>query len=275
MALFELETMYCELEGPLAHLRLNRPAVHNAANWAWVNDLVTVTEYLARQSEIHVVIVSGKGKSFCSGLDVKELAQGNLSPDWFTTWERGVIQLEKLDAITIAAIQGYCLGGGLQVALACDLRISATNAVFSIPAVREGVIAALGPMRLARLIGAGPAKQLCLLGRRFTPEEGLALSLISEVVRPEQLEARALTLAYELLEIPFPALKHTKRQINAAFETDTDHALKTFDIAQQECLVSADHQAVMTRYRAEHEERQRQKRVNGSFSPKDLEGHAS
>lgn len=259
----ELETMRCELSGPLARLRLNRPEVHNAANWAWVSDLVTAMEYLEQQSEVHVVIVSGEGKSFCSGLDVKELAQGNLSPDWFATWERGVMALEGLDAITIAAIQGYCLGGGLQVALACDLRIASTDAVLSIPAVREGVIAALGPMRLARLIGAGPAKQLCLLGHRFTPAEGQALHLIGEVVPPDQLEVRALALAQELLEIPFTALKYTKQQIASAFEVDAGTLMAEFVEAQEECLRSPEHQAVLVRYRAEQEERRRRKQAGG------------
>jgi len=259
----ELETMRCEVNGPLARLRLNRPEVHNAANWAWVKDLVTATEYLEQQNEVHVVIVSGEGKSFCSGLDVKELAQGKLTPDWFATWEQGVMGLQGLEAITIAAIQGYCLGGGLQVALACDLRIAASDAVLSIPAVREGVIAALGPMRLARLVGAGPAKQLCLLGHRFTPAEGQALHLIGEVVPPDQLEARTLALAQELLEIPFTALKHTKLQIDSAFEVDAGTLMAEFVEAQEECLRSPEHQAVMVRYREEQEERQRRKQAGG------------
>lgn len=257
----ELETMRCELNGPLARLRLNRPEVHNAANWAWVNDLVTATEYLGQQSDVHVVIVSGEGKSFCSGLDVNELAQGNLTPDWFATWEQGVMGLQELDAITIAVIQGYCLGGGLQVALACDLRIAAADAVLSIPAVREGVIAALGPMRLARLIGAGPAKHLCLLGQRFTPAEGQALHLVGEVVPPDQLETRALAIAQELLEIPFTALKHTKIQIDSAFEVDAGTLMSEFIEAQEECLLSPEHQAVMVRYRAEQEEHLRRKQA--------------
>jgi len=112
--------MLCELDGHLAHLRFNRPEALNAANWQWVQDLVVATDYLAQSAETHIVIVSGAGRAFCSGLDTKELAKGNLSIDWFETWERGVIALTNLKAITIAAIQGYCLGGGLQVALACD-----------------------------------------------------------------------------------------------------------------------------------------------------------
>lgn len=247
MPTLALETMYCETDGPLARIYLNRPEVLNAANWAWVQDLVTVTDHLAQRPETHVVIVSGKGRAFCSGLDVKELAQGKLSLDWFITWERGVSVLASLNAITIAAIHGYCLGGGLQVALACDLRIASTDAILSIPAVREGVVAALGPMRLARLIGAGPAKRLCLLGHRFSAEQGLDLGVIDEVVSPAQLEERALELAQELLAIPFTALLHTKRQIDSAFTRDT--TLDELRVAQEECLRSPEHAAVMAEYR--------------------------
>lgn len=259
MATLELETMRCEVNGPLARLRLNRPEALNAANWAWVNDLVTATEYLASTPEAHVVIVSGEGRAFCSGLDVKELAQGHLSVEWFATWERGVVALANLEAITIAAVHGYCLGGGLQVALACDLRIAATDAVMSIPAVREGVVAALGPMRLARLIGAGPAKRLCFLGRRFGPEEALALGLITEVVAPDALEAHTLALAAELLDIPYTALLHTKRQIDRAFTEDNDALMEEMLAAQEDCLRSPEHAAVMEEYRAAQLQRQQQK----------------
>ncbi len=248
MATLELETMRCEVEGHLGRLRLNRPEALNAANWAWVNDLVSATDYLAR-SEARVVIVSGEGRAFCSGLDVKELAQGHLSLEWFATWERGVIALADLPAITIAAVHGYCLGGGLQVALACDLRIASTDAVLSIPAVKEGVVAALGPMRLARIVGAGLAKQLCLLGRRFTAEEALAFGIVMEVMPPANLKERSLALAQELLAIPFTALRHTKRQIDQAFSQDTATLLKELLVAQEDCLRSPEHAAVMAAYR--------------------------
>src|SRR5712691_5380856 len=251
MQTLELETMRCELDGPLARLRFNRPEALNAANWTWVQDLVTATDYLAQSRETRVVIVSGEGRAFCSGLDTKELAQGNLTIDWFETWERGVTALENLNAISIAAIQGYCLGGGLQVALACDLRIAATDATLSIPAVREGLVAALGPMRLARIIGAGPAKQLCLLGHRFSAEEGKSLGIISEVCDPMLLEERALALADELLAIPFTALKHTKHQVDHAFDQDFDTLLHEMVENMEDCLRSPEHKAVMADYLGE------------------------
>lgn len=259
MSTLELETMRCELDGPLARLRLIRPQALNAANWTWVRDLVKATDYLAHRSETRVVLVSGEGRAFCSGLDVKELAQGNLSVEWFATWEQAVTALTSLNAITIAAIQGYCLGGGLQLAIACDLLIASTDATFSIPAVREGVVADLGPMRLARMIGTSRAKYLCLLGRRFSAQEGLALGIIHEVVAPDELEQHALNMAQELLTIPFTALRHTKRQIDRAFEQDVATLTNEMVAAQEDCLYSPEHAEVMVTYRQEQVERQRQK----------------
>jgi enoyl-CoA hydratase/carnithine racemase len=259
MPTLELETMRCELDGPLGRLRLNRPEALNAANWAWVRDLVKATDYLARSSETRVVIVSGEGRAFCSGLDVKELAEGNLSVEWFATWEQGVTALANLNAVTIAAVQGYCLGGGLQLAIACDLVVASTDAILSIPAVKEGVVADLGPMRLARLLGMARAKYLCLLGRRFSAQEGLSMGLISEVVAPGELEQHVLEMAQELLAIPFTALRHTKRQIDLAFEQDVAALTNEMVAAQDECLRSAEHAEVMVAYRREQAERKKQK----------------
>lgn len=259
MPTLELETMRCELDGPLARLRLNRPEALNAANWAWVQDLVKATNYVAQSSETHVVIVSGEGRSFCSGLDVKELAQGHLSTAWFDVWERGVSALANLPAITLAAIQGYCLGGGLQLAIACDLLVASTDAVFSIPAVKEGVVADLGPMRLARMLGTSRAKYLCLLGRRFTAQEGFEMSIVHELVEPGDLEQHTLALAQELLTIPFTALRHTKRQINQAFEQDVATLTSEMVAVQQDCLRSPEHASAMAGYREEQARHKRQK----------------
>lgn len=250
MSTVELETMRCEVNGPLARLRLNRPQVLNAANRAWVQDLVTATDYLAHRAQVRVVLVSGEGRAFCSGMDTKELAQEKLTVEWFETWERGVTALAELDAITIAAIQGYCLGGGLQLALACDLRIASTDAILSIPAVKEGIAAYFATVRLARLIGAAAAKELCLLGRRYSAQEGLALRLITEVVPPVMLEERALALAQELLSIPFPALLYTKRQIDRALGQDIESLLNEMTAMYEDCLRSPEHAAVKAELKA-------------------------
>ena len=261
--MLKLETMSCQVDGPLARLHFNRPEALNAANRAWVQDFMTTTGYVAQNSDIRVVIVSGEGRAFCSGLDVKELAQGNLNVEWFAAWEHAVTTLANLPAITLAAIQGYCLGGGLQVAIACDLLVASTDAIFSIPAVKEGVVADMGPMRLARLVGVARAKYLCLLGRRFSAHEGLSMGLLHEVVAPADLEQRVLDLAQELLAIPFTALRHTKRQIDRAFEQDMTMLTNEMIAAQEDCLRSAEHAEVMVAYR----EAQRRRAHNQTTLP--------
>ncbi|HZU68828.1 MAG TPA: enoyl-CoA hydratase/isomerase family protein [Ktedonobacteraceae bacterium] len=250
MSTLELETMRCEVNGLLARLRLNRPEVLNAANRAWVQDLVTVTDFLTHDVQARVVLVSGEGRAFSSGMDTKELARENITIDWFETWERGVTALAELNAITIAAIQGYCLGGGLQLALACDLRIASSDAIFSIPAVKEGVAAYIATVRLARLIGAAAAKELCLLGRRFSAEEARALRLVTEVVPLTMLEERALAMAQELLSIPFPALLYTKRQIDRAFSQDIALFQHEMTAVYEDCLRSTEHAAVKAELKA-------------------------
>ena len=93
MPTLELETMRCVVDGPLGRLHLNRPEALNAANWAWVRNLVQAVDFLKEHAEARVVIVSGEGRSFCSGLDVKELSEGTLSVEWFDVWEQGVSAL--------------------------------------------------------------------------------------------------------------------------------------------------------------------------------------
>jgi enoyl-CoA hydratase/carnithine racemase len=236
--------MRCEVNGPLARLRLNRPHVLNAANRAWVRDLVTATDYLTHSADTRVVLVSGEGRAFSSGMDIKELAHEHITVEWFEDWERGVTALAELNAITLALIQGYCIGGGLQLALACDLRIASTDAIFSIPAVKEGVAAYFATMRLTKLIGAASAKELCLLGHRSNAEEAHALRLVSEVVPLASLEERALALAQELLDTPFTALLHTKRQIDSAYGHDTESLLRGMSAVFEDCLRSPEHASV-------------------------------
>src|SRR5260221_192218 len=156
-----------------------------------------------------------------------------------------------MGATTLPDIQGYARGGELEVALTGVLPFAPPVAILSMPAVREGLVAALGPMRLARIIGAGPAKQLCFFGHQFTGEEGVALRIINEACTSDRLEERTLAMAEELLAIPFTALKHTKRQIDRAFEQDTATLLAEFLDAVEDCLRSPEHKAVMAAYREE------------------------
>src|SRR5439155_14717712 len=134
------------------------------ANEQWARDLHTLIDDLAGNDRLRVVVVRGAGRAFCSGVDLTALSQGEIAMTFFRNWESALRKVEALDPIVIAAIQSHCIGGGLQIALACDLRIARDDARFGITAVREGIIPGLGMWRIARHAGLGRARRLALTG---------------------------------------------------------------------------------------------------------------
>src|SRR5262245_64449659 len=140
----QLDTMYSTVDRDVATLTLNRPHVLNCANEQWARDLNTLVDDLAATGALRVVIVRGAGRAFCSGIDITALSQGETGMDFFRNWETALRKLETLDAVVVAAVQSHCIGGGLQIALACDLRIATAAGPLGMNAVREGMIRAPG-----------------------------------------------------------------------------------------------------------------------------------
>ena len=124
----QLETMYSEIDGRVATLTLNRPQVLNCADEQWARDLNTLVDDLAANDQVRVVVVRGAGRAFCSGIDLTALSEGRTHMSFFRNWESALRKLEAIDPVVIAAIHSHCIGGGLQVALACDLRIARDDA---------------------------------------------------------------------------------------------------------------------------------------------------
>ena len=145
-------TVLLDVEGPLARITLNRPGKLNALNLALVHDLEAAVEAVANEPEVRVVLVQGAGRSFCSGLDRDMMEREGMPPDFFESHERAFRNLELMDKLVIAALHGHILGGGLQLALACDLRICSTDARLGLPAVPDGLIPGMATYRLPRLI---------------------------------------------------------------------------------------------------------------------------
>ena len=159
---------------------LNRPQVLNCANEQWARDLNTLVDDLASDSSVRVLIVRGAGRAFCSGIDITALSHGEISMNFFRNWEVALRKIEAMDAIAIAAMQSHCIGGGLQVALACDLRIARDDARFGITAVREGIIPGIGMWRVARYAGIGRAKRLALTAEVVDAAAALDWGLVDD-----------------------------------------------------------------------------------------------
>ena len=186
------KTVLYRTDGRIARITLNRPEVLNAEDMTFLADMTEAIHALRDDRKARVALITGAGRAFCSGVDLKALSSGRLNPSFFYEIEPLWDILENCDKAVICGIHGYCLGGGLQIALACDLRIASDDAVLGLPAVKECLIPGLGTYRLPRLIGMGRARELLLLGDTIDARRALEIGLVNAVVPRAELEARCL-----------------------------------------------------------------------------------
>jgi enoyl-CoA hydratase/carnithine racemase len=171
-------------------------------------------------------------------MDRKALSAGTIGESFFRDWIRALNGLEDMDKLVLAVIRGYCIGGGLQLALACDLRLCAADAVLGLGATRHGLIPDGAVLRLARVVGLGRAKELALLNDYVTPAQGLAMGLINWVVPPEGFDAELRRVIARCLEAAPTATRHTKRLLLSSFDVDPRTLIDEVVAAQMECMRS-------------------------------------
>ena len=245
----EPRAVYLETRGDIAELVMNRPEVLNAENWQLVRDFHTALDEVEKSNDIRAVIVTGQGRSFSSGVDLRSLSNGELKIDWFRAFDEGVRRLEQLHAFTVAKIRGYAIGGGLQIALACDLRVATPDARLGLPAVMEALIPGMGTYRLPRFIGLGRARRMVLTGELIGAEEALRIGLLDWVVAEEQLSEKVGSTIAEVLKGSATAQSFAKRLVTSAFESDFDDAFAKYLEYQESSLASSDHARTMAEYR--------------------------
>jgi len=205
-------------------LLLNRAAKMNALSMSLCTEALEAIESIKADSTARVLIVTGAGdKAFSAGADLKE--RRTMTLDQLKQHNRKIfgiaLELENLPIPTIAAINGYALAGGLEIALACDLRIASENAQMGLPEVTLGILpAGGGTQRLPRLIGKARAKELIFTGRRIGAAEAERLGLVNKTVPPEMLMKEVLELAQTIKTNAPLAVSGAKQAINAGYETD-------------------------------------------------------
>ena len=247
----QLETMYSTVDDRVATLTLNRPHVLNCANEQWARDLNTLVDDIASATDVRVVVVRGAGRAFCSGIDLTALSQGETGMTFFRNWETALRKLETLDAVVIAAVHSHCIGGGLQVALACDLRVARDDAMFGITAVREGIIPGIGMWRVARHAGIGRAKRLALAADIIDAAVAQEWGLVDWVVDADAFEDKVAELTGRILTMARTSTRLTKKLTNMAFETSFADFVETYFEYQRVSMASPEHLAVMAEHRAE------------------------
>ena len=166
--LLELGNMRLEKDGKRAWVNFTRESHLNAINNQGTVQLNRLAMALREDPDIRVVVIRGQGRAFCTGIDLKELAADSIDMSYHERWEKALRILEKMEKVLIVGMHGYCLGGGLQLAMACDIRVSTPDCQIGLPAIRESLIPGLGTWRLPRYVGWGRAKRLILGGENIT-----------------------------------------------------------------------------------------------------------
>ena len=222
------ETLLFQKVGAVAHISLDRPQVVNAYNIQMRDDFSEALSAVQLDPEVRALLITGEGRGFCAGADLTEFGS---APSQVIArrvrWERDVWgQLVNLDKPIVAAVHGFCIGSGLEIALLCDLRTAAAGTVFALPEVQLGMIpAAGGTQTLPRVAGRSQALDLLLTGRRIESEEALAMGLVTRLAAPESLRDEGWRLANELAKLPAEAVAAMKRLLRHGMDLDLAQAL--------------------------------------------------
>ena len=218
-----MEHVLIEKEDDIAIIRLNRPDAKNALNLQVIAELGEAADIVARDPEVKGVIVTGGEGDFAAGGDIKEMAT-KYAPDMLTAYGADLSGFEKLERIpkpVIAAVSGYALGGGTELALVCDMIVATETAVFGLPEITLGIIpGAGGTQRLPRLVGPNKAKEMIFSGNFYKADEALAMGLVNKVVPVDKMMEETRALLKKCIRNGAVALACAKACVNEGMSTD-------------------------------------------------------
>jgi enoyl-CoA hydratase len=231
-----------DLTENIGTLTIDRPSVKNALDRDTVAECHTALQALERDETVGVLIITGAGESsFVSGADINDIRQRTRADGLAAISSSLCTRVERFPRPTIAAINGYALGGGCELALACDIRVAADSAKFGQPEAGLGIIPAAGAtQRLPRVVGLGWAKHLILTGEIIDARQALEIGLVTAVMPASQLQVRARELAKRILRQGPLASRLAKLALNASARVDLDSGLLIETLAQAICYDSED-----------------------------------
>lgn len=212
-------------EGSIGILTINRPKALNALNSQTLNELDAAIDIIKEDEEIHLLIITGEGRGFVAGADLNEMKDMDIFQAR-AFGEKGLNLFRKIELMekpVIAAINGFALGGGCELAMCCDIRVASKEAKFGQPEVGLGIIPGFaGTQRLPRLVGLGKAKELIFTADTIDAEEAYRIGLVNRVVSGENLMIEALNMANKIVSKGQIAIRFAKTAINMGIETDIE-----------------------------------------------------
>lgn len=220
----DFESIDVVAEGGLRVLALDRPPL-NVLNIRMLEELAEALERIAADAGASVLMITGRGKAFCAGVDVADHTEDRVE-EMIQTLHRALTAVMGLPIPVVAALNGAALGGGLELALACDIVVARTGAKLGQPEIQLGVFPPFAAAVLPRRIGRGAAFDLCLTGRTLLAEEGLRMGLVQHVYEKDDFESSALDYGRSLASLSAPVLRLTKRAIAEGEKSPLDDALR-------------------------------------------------
>jgi enoyl-CoA hydratase/carnithine racemase len=247
--ILELEHVRLEKEVRLAWVTFTRERYLNAMSNAASSQLQRLAMALREESEVRVVVLRGMGRAFSTGLDLKEYSAGRIGMDYYERWENILRTFETMEKIVIAGLHGYCLGGALQLALACDIRVSTPDCQIGLPAIKESLIPGLGPWRLPAYVGLGRAKRMVLGGKNIRGEEAVDIGLVDHLVSQDDFFSGLDGVANKYLETCSVGMRMSKFVLNDAFHKNYDTIFSYYFKLQERAHFSRDADEAKRAYR--------------------------
>ena len=227
--MYEYNTVKVEILNSIAVVKFNRPKALNALSTEMTKELSDLFDKLAVNDSVRGIILTGEGKAFMAGADITEMKEWGAfeGREFARLSNRAFSKIAEIGKPTVGAVNGFALGGGLEIALCCDWRIASENAVFAAPEVTLGIIPSGGGMqRLPRLIGSGRAKELIFTGKRINADEAEKIGLVNKVASYEDLMDEAMNSLGRALRNSSVALKYAKEAIDTGMSLDLNSGIK-------------------------------------------------
>ena len=242
----------------IAVVTMNRPEALNALNKAVFTDLEVALDDVEKDDEVYVVIITGAGRAFIAGADIGEMAPMNVAEGlaFSELGNRILMRVDMMEKPTIAAVNGFALGGGCEMALACDIRIASEKAKFGQPEVGLGIIPGFGgTQRMARIIGTGPAMELIYTADTIDAQRALEIGMVNHVVPADQLMDEAMKLAQKICANAQKAIRASKLAIRRGIDCDISTAVSYESLAFATCFGTEDQKEGMQAFLEKRKEK--------------------
>ncbi|EFI41763.1 MULTISPECIES: enoyl-CoA hydratase-related protein [Peptoniphilus] len=241
----------CKKDDGIFTIKICKEKTLNALNTELMAEIDSIFTEILEMDDVEVVIITGSGKAFVAGADISHMANID-TKEAFAFAKAGTTafaKIERLNKPVIAAINGFALGGGCELALSCDIRIASLNAKLGLPEVSLGIIPGFGgTQRLPRTVGISKAKELIYTGEFISAEEALKIGLISQVVEPEELMDKALEIAAKIIKNSKLAVRYAKEAINTGLQADIATGMNIESANFALCFATEDQKEGMTSF---------------------------